>query len=92
LPKEGDSFLASLVHGHPFGRLQPKDGVFDNERAEFSFSEKLLVTYHERPIRRRHGGRERALRDHPIAKAQTRSHQCWNSIVENYKPALDDSP
>jgi magnesium transporter len=92
LPKEGDSFaphLFMVIHAVDYSR---KDGVFDTNELNFFLGKNFLVTYHERPIRSVTAVEERAVKGTVhIARAPDRvAHQLLDSIVENYKPALDE--
>jgi magnesium transporter len=92
LPKEGDSFaphLFMVIHAVDYSR---KDGVFDTNELNFFLGKNFLVTYHERPIRSVSAVEERAVKGTiHIAKAPDRvAHQLLDSIVESYKPALDE--
>jgi magnesium transporter len=92
LPKEGDSFaphLFMVIHAVDYSR---KDGLFDTNELNFFLGKNFLVTYHERPIRSVSAVEERAVKGTiHIAKAPDRvAHQILDSIVENYKPALDE--
>jgi magnesium transporter len=91
-PKEGDSFASHLfmvIHAVDYSR---KDGVFDTNELNFFLGKNFLVTYHERPIRSVTGVEELAVKGTVhIAKAPDRvAHRILDSIVENYKPALDE--
>jgi len=91
-PKEGDSFaphLFMVIHAVDYSR---KDGVFDTNELNFFLGKNFLVTFHERPVRSVAGVAERAVKGTiHIAKAPDRvAHQLLDSIVENYKPALDE--
>jgi len=92
LPKEGDSFaphLFMVIHAVDYSR---KDGVFDTNELNFFLGKNFLVTYHERPIRSVTAVEELAVRGTiHIAKAPDRvAHRILDSIVESYKPALDE--
>jgi len=92
MPKEGDSFaphLFMVIHAVDYSR---KDGVFDTNELNFFLGKNFLVTYHERPIRSVSAVEERAAKGTVhIARAPDRvAHQLLDSIVENYKPALDE--
>src|SRR5215471_1539360 len=92
LPKEGDSFaphLFMVIHAVDYSR---KDGVFDTNELNFFLGKNFLVTYHERPVRSVSAVEERAAKGTiHIAKAPDRvAHQLLDSIVESYKPALDE--
>ena len=92
LPKEGDSFaphLFMVIHAVDYSR---KDGVFDTNELNFFLGKNFLVTFHERPIRSVTAVEELAVKGTiHIAKAPDRvAHRILDSIVENYKPALDE--
>ena len=92
LPKEGDNFaphLFMVIHAVDYSR---KDGVFGTNELNFFLGKNFLVTFHERPVRSVTAVEERAVRGTiHIAKAPDRvAHQLLDSIVENYKPALDE--
>lgn len=92
LPKEGDSFaphLFMVIHAVDYSR---KDGVFGTNELNFFLGKNFLVTFHERPIRSVTAVEERAVKGTiHIAKAPDRvAHQLLDSIVESYKPALDE--
>ena len=91
-PKEGDAFATHLfmvIHAVDYSR---KDGVFDTNELNFFLGKNFLVTYHDRPIRSVTAVEDRAVKGTMhIAKAPDRvAHQLLDSIVENYKPALDE--
>ena len=92
LPKEGDSFaphLFMVIHAVDYSR---KDGVFDTNELNFFLGKNFLVTYHERPVRSVTAVADRSVKGTMhIARAPDRvAHQILDSIVENYKPALDE--
>jgi len=92
LPKEGDSFaphLFMVIHAVDDSR---KDGVFDTNELNFFLGKNFLVTFHERPIRSVTAVEELAVKGTVhIAKAPDRvAHRLLDSIVESYKPALDE--
>lgn len=92
LPKEGDSFaphLFMVIHAVDYSR---KDGVFDTNELNFFLGKNFLVTFHERPIRSVTAVEELAVKGTVhIAKAPDRvAHRLLDSIVESYKPALDE--
>lgn len=92
LPKEGDSFaphLFMVIHAVDYSR---KDGVFDTNELNFFLGKNFLVTYHERPVRSVTAVEDLAVKGTVhIAKAPDRvAHRILDSIVENYKPALDE--
>lgn len=92
LPKEGDNFaphLFMVIHAVDYSR---KDGVFGTNELNFFLGKNFLVTFHERPVRSVSAVEERAAKGTiHIAKAPDRvAHQILDSIVESYKPALDE--
>jgi len=92
LPKEGDGFaphLFMVIHAVDYSR---KDGAFNTNELNFFLGKNFLVTYHERPIRSVTLVEECAVKGTiHIAKAPDRvAHQLLDSIVESYKPALDE--
>jgi len=92
LPKEGDRFtpyLFMVIHGVDYSR---KDGVFATSELDFFLGKNFLVTYHEVPLRGVQSTEERCVRGTMhIARAPDRvAHTLLDSIVENYKPALEE--
>ncbi len=91
-PKEGDMFLPYLFmvfHAVDYSR---KDGVFDTSELNFFIGRNFLVTFHERPIRAVSSVEERSVRGTiHIARAPDRvAHQVLDTIVDHYKPALEE--
>jgi len=91
-PKEGDLFtpyLFIVVHGVDYSR---KDGVFATTELDFFLGRNFLVTYHHGPSRSVSMTEDRALKSSvQIARAPDRvAYNLLDSIVENYKPALDE--
>src|SRR5881397_1243158 len=91
-PKEGDLFapyLFMVVHAVDYSRT---DGVFATSELNFFLGKNFLVTYHEVPLRSVQVTSERCLKSTVhIARAPDRvAHTLLDSIVENYKPALDE--
>jgi magnesium transporter len=91
-PKEEDRFtpyLFMVIHAVDYSR---KDGVFATRELNFFLGKNFLVTYHEGPLRSVAYTEERATRANVhIARAPDRvAHTLLDSIVENYKPALDE--
>lgn len=91
-PKEGDKFapyLFMVIHGVDYSR---KDGVFATSELNFFLGKNFLVTYHDVPLRGVHETEERCVRGTMhIARAPDRvAHTLLDTIVENYKPALED--
>jgi len=69
-----------------------KDGVFATSELNFFLGKNFLVTYHEGPLRSVSVTEETALKANVhIARAPDRvAHTLLDSIVDNYKPALDE--
>jgi magnesium transporter len=91
-PKEGDSFapyLFIVIHAVDYSR---KDGVFATSELNFFLGRNFLVTYHTGPLRSVALTEERAVSATTnIARAPDRvAHTLLDSIVDNYKPALDE--
>jgi magnesium transporter len=91
-PKEGDLFspyLFMVIHAVDYSR---KDGVFATSELNFFLGRNYLVTFHERALRSVQLTGERCLRSNVhIARAPDRvAHTVLDSIVENYKPALEE--
>src|SRR5437588_9344321 len=91
-PKEEDKFapyLFMVIHGVDYSR---KDGVFATSELNFFLGKNFLVTYHEVPLRSIQVTSERCLKSTVhIARAPDRvAHTLLDSIVENYKPALEE--
>src|SRR5438552_3152495 len=91
-PKEEDTFapyLFMVIHGVDYSR---KDGVFATSELNFFLGRNFLVTYHEVPLRSVQVTSERCLKSTVhIARAPDRvAHTLLDSIVENYKPALEE--
>ncbi|MHB1306253.1 MAG: magnesium/cobalt transporter CorA [Limisphaerales bacterium] len=92
LPKEEDRFAAYLfmvIHAVDYSR---KDGVFATSELNFFLGKNYLVTYHLKPIRGVANTADRCLKSNVhIARAPDRvAHNLLDSIVENYKPALEE--
>ncbi len=92
VPKEEDRFapyLFMIIHAVDYSR---KDGVFATSELDFFLGKNFLVTYHDTPIRSVHLTEERCLKSTVhIARAPDRvAHTLLDSIVENYKPALEE--
>jgi magnesium transporter len=91
-PKEGDRFapyLFMVLHAVDYSR---KDGVFATSELDFFLGKSFLVTYHRVPLKSIHGLEELCLKS-PIhvARAPDRvAHNLLDSLVDNYKPALDE--
>ncbi|MFO1487340.1 MAG: magnesium/cobalt transporter CorA [Verrucomicrobiota bacterium] len=92
VPKEEDRFLSYLfmvIHAVDYSR---KDGVFATSELNFFLGKNFLVTYHEVPLRSVSLTEEQAVKSTMhIARAPDRvAHTLLDSIVDNYKPALDE--
>jgi magnesium transporter len=81
--------LFMVIHDVDYSR---KDGVFATKELNFFLGKNFLVTYHEAPLRSVSQTEERAVKGTmQIARAPDRvAHTLLDSIVENYKPALDE--
>src|SRR5213596_925237 len=91
-PKEEDKFapyLFIVIHAVDYSR---KDGVFATRELNFFLGKNYLVTYHDGPMRSVAQTEENAVKGTMhIARAPDRvAYTLLDSIVENYKPALDD--
>jgi magnesium transporter len=91
-PKEEDRFapyLFMVIHAVDYSR---KDGVFATSELNFFLGRNFLVTYHDGPLRSVSSTEETALKATThIARAPDRvAHTLLDSIVDNYKPALDE--
>ncbi|HOX56383.1 MAG TPA: magnesium/cobalt transporter CorA [Candidatus Paceibacterota bacterium] len=91
-PKEGDWFtpyLFMVIHAVDYSR---KDGVFATSELNFFLGKNFLVTYHDGPLRSVSHTEECAVKaTKNIARAPDRvAHTLLDSIVDNYKPALDE--
>jgi magnesium transporter len=91
-PKEEDWFtpyLFIVIHAVDYSR---EDGVFATRELDFFLGRNFLVTYHAGPLRSVTLTEERATKSSTqIARAPDRvAHTLLDSIVDNYKPALDE--
>jgi magnesium transporter len=91
-PKEEDKFapyLFMVIHAVDYSR---KDGVFATSELNFFLGKNFLVTYHATPLRSVSQTEERAVKANMhIARAPDRvAHTLLDSIVDNYKPALEE--
>lgn len=92
LPKQDDRFapyLFIVIHAVDYSR---KDGVFATSELNFFLGKNFLVTYHEVPMRSVASTEEQAVKGAiHIARAPDRvAYNLLDSIVDNYKPALDE--
>ena len=90
--KEEDRFapyLFIVIHAVDYSR---KDGVFATSELNFFLGKNFLVTYHDVPLRGVQSTEERCVKGTVhIARAPDRvAHTLLDSIVENYKPALEE--
>src|SRR2546422_7886710 len=78
-----------VIHAVDYSR---KDGVFATRELNFFLGKNFLVTYHEAPLKSIQFTSERCVKSTVhIARAPDRvAHTLLDSIVENYKPALDE--
>jgi magnesium transporter len=78
-----------VIHAVDYSR---KDGVFATSELNFFLGKNFLVTYHDLPIRSVSSTEEQALKSSVhIARAPDRvAYTLLDSIVDNYKPALDE--
>lgn len=91
-PKEDDRFtpyLFMVIHAVDYKRA---DGCFGTSELNFFLGKNFLVTYHEEPLRCVTTVVERAVNGMMgIARAPDRvAHSLLDSLVDNYKPALDE--
>jgi magnesium transporter len=91
-PKEEDKFppyLFMVIHAVDYSR---KDGVFATSELNFFLGKNFLVTYHDAPLRSVAQTEERAVKaTMHIARAPDRvAYTLLDSIVDNYKPALEE--
>ena len=91
-PKEDDRFspyLFIVVHAVDYSR---RDGVFATSELNFFLGKNFLVTYHDVPLRSIQSTADRCLKSTVhVARAPDRvAHTLLDSIVENYKPALEE--
>jgi magnesium transporter len=91
-PREGDGFVPYLflvIHAVDYSR---QNGQFATNELNFFLGKNFLVTYHVDPLRSIVATEERATKGTMhIARAPDRvAHTLLDSIVENYKPALDE--
>ncbi|MGH7950908.1 MAG: magnesium/cobalt transporter CorA [Limisphaerales bacterium] len=91
-PKEDDRFapyLFLVIHAVDYSR---KNGRFATNELNFFIGKNFLVTYHDVPLRSIAATEERATKGTMhIARAPDRvAHTLLDSIVENYRPALEE--
>src|SRR4029079_1383251 len=91
-PKEEDKFtpyVFMVIHAVDYSRT---DGVFATRELNFFLGKNFLVTYHEVPIKSVSMTEDRAIKGTMhIARAPDRvAYNLLDSIVDNYKPAMDE--
>src|SRR2546423_6023557 len=91
-PRAEDKFspyLFIVIHAVDYSR---KDGVFATSELDFFLGKNFLVSYHSVPLKSIHQTDEQAVKGTMhIARAPDRvAYTLLDSIVENYKPALDE--
>jgi len=91
-PKEDDRFtpyLFMVIHAVDYNR---QAGGFGTSELDFFLGKNFLVTYHEKPLRSVSSVEERAVNGTlGIARGPDRvAHSLLDTLVDNYKPALDE--
>ncbi len=91
-PRQDDRFapyLFMVIHAVDYNN---KDGVFATSELNFFLGKNFLITYHDVPLRSVTATEEQAVKSTMhIARAPDRvAHTLLDSIVDNYKPALDE--
>ena len=91
-PKEDDMFtpyLFMVIHAVDYSR---KNGQFATSELDFFLGRNFLVTYHHTPLRAVTVVEERAVNSSMhIARAPDRvAHSLLDTLVDNYKPALEE--
>lgn len=92
IPKEGDRFapyLFMVIHAVDYSR---KDGVFATSELDFFLGKNFLVTYHTVHLRSVTLVEELSVKG-TVAVARAPDRVAWtllDTLVENYKPALDE--
>lgn len=91
-PKEDELFSAYLFMVFHAVNYSRRDGVFDTNELNFFIGRNFLVTYHTVPIRAITSVEERSVRGTiHIARGPDRiAHQLLDTIVDHYKPALEE--
>ena len=92
IPREGDQFsnyLFIVVHTVDFNA---KEGGFATGELNMFLGANFVVTYHDDPLRAIRQTEESAVKGtiHPPRAPDRLAHTLLDSIVENYKPALDE--
>ncbi len=91
-PKEGDGFtpyVFIVIHGVDYSR---QNGQFATSELNFFLGKNFLVTFHREPLRNVVLVEDRCVKSTVlIARAPDRlAHALLDSLVDNYKPALDE--
>ncbi|MSU34840.1 MAG: magnesium/cobalt transporter CorA [Pedosphaera sp.] len=91
-PKEDDRFtpyIFMVIHAVDYNRA---GGIFGTSELDFFLGKNFLVTYHAVPLRSIGSVEERSLKGTiHVAKAPDRvAHALLDSLVDNYKPALEE--
>jgi magnesium transporter len=91
-PREDDAFapyLFIVMHTVNYNR---KDGIFTTTELDFFLAKNFLVTYHDVPLQCVTATEDQALRSTTnVARAPDKlAHALLDSIVDSYKPALDE--
>ena len=91
-PKEGDKFapyLFMVIHAVDYSR---KDCVFGTSELDFFLGKNFLVTHHTVPLRSVSQVEEMCVKGSlGVARAPDRvAHRLLDSLVDNYKPALEE--
>jgi len=91
-PKEGDKFspyLFMVIHAVDYSR---KDCVFGTSELDFFLGKNFLVTHHTVPLRSIAQVEEMSVKGSlGVARAPDRvAHKLLDSLVDNYKPALEE--
>lgn len=91
-PREEDAFstyLFLVVHAVDYSR---QDGVFATNELDLFLGRNYLVTHHTRPMRSIESVAERCVRSNVhIGRAPDRvAHTLLDTLVDHYKPALDE--
>ena len=90
-PREEDQFqpyLFMVIHAVDYNR---KDRIFATSELNLFLGKNFLVTYHTVPLRSIHSTEERCIKSTlHVARAPDRvAHAILDTLVDNYKPALD---
>lgn len=91
-PKEDDKFspyIFLVIHAVDYNR---KDRIFATSELDFFVGKNFLVTYHSVPLRSVQATEERCRKSTVhVARAPDKvAHALLDSLVENYKPALEE--